>query len=92
MSAGDIIYLTFRTSEPISIGDKYTVFRAAREIKHPVTERLIGRKYIIVGNIQLIDQYGSFFTAKVVESFDAILAGDYIQPYSKEKMEGVVEK
>ncbi|HXX32905.1 MAG TPA: LysM peptidoglycan-binding domain-containing protein [Thermodesulfobacteriota bacterium] len=92
MSAGDVIYLTFRTSEPISIGDRYTVFRAAREIKHPVTEKPIGRKYVIVGNIQLIDQYGSFFTAKVIESFDAILAGDYIQPYSKEKMEGVVER
>jgi hypothetical protein len=92
MSAGDIIYLTFRTSEPISIGDKYTVFRAADEIRHPVTEKRIGRKYNIIGNIQLIDQYGSFFTAKVIESFDAIMAGDYIQPYSKEKMEGVVEK
>ncbi|MGO8988156.1 MAG: LysM peptidoglycan-binding domain-containing protein [bacterium] len=92
MTTGDIIYLTFRTSEPISIGDKYTVFRAADEINHPVTEKRIGRKYNIIGNIQLIDQYGSFFTAKVIESFDAILAGDYIQPYSKEKMEGVVEK
>ena len=92
MTTGDIIYLTFRTSEPISIGDKYTVFRAADEINHPVTEKRIGRKFNIIGNIQLIDQYGSFFTAKVIESFDAILAGDYIQPYSKEKMEGVIEK
>jgi LysM repeat protein len=92
MAEGDIIYLTFRTSEPISIGDKYTVFRAADEIEHPVTEKRIGRKYNIIGNIQLIDQYGSFFTAKVIECFDAIMAGDYIQPYSKEKMEGVVEK
>ncbi len=92
MAEGDILYLTFRTSEPISIGDKYTVFRAADEVRHPVTEKLIGRKYNIVGNIQLIDQYGSFFTAKVTEAFDAIMAGDYIQPYSKEKMEGAAEK
>ena len=92
MTTGDIVYLTFRTSEPISIGDKYTVFRAADEIKHPVTEKLIGRKFNIMGNIQLIDQYGTFFTAKVIETFDAIMPGDYIQPYSKEKMEGIVEK
>jgi hypothetical protein len=92
MSGGDIIYLAFRTSGPISIGDKYTIFRAAEEIRHPVTERRIGRKYNIIGNIQLIDQYGSFFTAKVIESFDAILRGDFIQPYSKEKMEGAIEK
>ncbi len=92
MSGGDIIYLTFRSAEPISIGDKYTIFRAAEEIRHPITERKIGRKYNIIGNVQLIDQYGSFFTAKVIESFDAIMAGDYVQPYSKEKMEGTPEK
>lgn len=92
MSGGDIIYVAFRTSEPVSIGDKYTIFRAAEEIRHPVTERKIGRKYNIIGNIQLIDQNGSFFTAKVIESFDAIERGDFVQPYSKEKMEGIVEK
>ncbi len=92
MAGGDIIYLAFRTSEPISIGDKYTIFRAAEEIRHPMTEKRIGRKYNIIGNVQLIDQYGSFFTAKVIESFDAIMKGDFVQPYSKEKMEGIVEK
>jgi hypothetical protein len=92
MSGGDIIFLAFRTSEPILIGDRYTVFRAAEEIKHPITERRIGRKYNIIGNIQLIDQNGSFFTAKVIESFDGIMKGDFIQPYSKEKMEGVIER
>ena len=92
MSAGDIVYLAFRTSGPISIGEKYTIFRAAEEIRHPVTEKRIGRKFNIIGNIQLIDQYGSFFTAKVIESFDAIMKGDFIQPYSKEKMEGAIEK
>jgi hypothetical protein len=92
MSAGDIIYLAFKTSEPILIGDKYTVFRAAEEIRHPVTGKRIGRKYNIIGNIKLIDQHSSFFTAKVIESFDAIMKGDFIQPYSKEKMEGVAGK
>jgi len=92
MSAGDIIYLAFKTSEPILVGSKYTVFRAAEEINHPVTGKIIGRKYNITGNIQLIDQQSRFFTARVVESFDAIMKGDYIQPYSKEKMEGVAEK
>jgi hypothetical protein len=88
MAEGDIIYVTLRTGEPIEIGNKYTIFRAAREIRHPVTDNKVGRKYVIIGNVQLIDQHGDFFTAKVIESFDAILIGDYIQPYSKEKMEG----
>jgi hypothetical protein len=88
MAEGDIVYLAMKTSEPILIGNKYTVFRASREIRHPVTERRIGRKYNIIGNVQLIDQHGNFYTAKVIEAFSAILIGDYIQPYSKERMEG----
>ncbi len=92
MAGGDIIYLAFRSAGPISVGDKFTIFRAGDEIRHPVTEKRIGRKYNIIGNVQLIDQYGNFYTAKVIECFDAIMRGDYIQPYSKEKMEGVAEK
>jgi hypothetical protein len=92
MSAGDIVYLAMKTSEPILIGNKYTIFRASREIRHPVTERRIGRKYNIIGNVQLIDQHGHFYTARVIEAFSAILIGDYVQPYSKEKMEGPSRK
>jgi hypothetical protein len=88
MCAGDIVYLAFRTSEPILIGNKYTVFRVSDEIRHPITEKLIGRKYNIIGNVQIIDRYGSFFTAKIIEAFDGVMRGDLIQPYSKEKMEG----
>ena len=92
MSWGDILYLAFKTSESVLIGNKYTVFHASREIKHAITGRTIGRKYNVMGNIQIIDQHGNFFTAKVIESFDAIQIGDFIQPYSKEKMEGTVGK
>jgi hypothetical protein len=92
MSEEDIIYLAFKTSGSILIGDKYTIFRASEEIKHPVTDKRIGRRYNIIGNVQVIDQHGNFFTAKIVECFDAVQKGDLIQPYSKLKMEGVVGK
>ena len=88
MAEGDIIYVALKSGEPIEIGNKYTIFRAAREIRHPVTDHRVGRKYVIIGNLQLIDQHGDFYTARVLESFDAIFVGDYIQPYSAEKMEG----
>jgi hypothetical protein len=45
-----------------------------------------------MGNLQIIDQHGNFYTAKVIESFNALQKGDLIQPYSKEKMEGLVGK
>jgi hypothetical protein len=92
MAEGDILYLAFKTSESILVGNKYTVFRVSEEIKHPITEKKIGRKYNIIGNIQIVDQSGNFYTSRVIESFDAIMKGDFIQPYSKEKMEGAIRK
>jgi len=87
MSEGDICYLAFKTAEPVLIGDKYTVFRASELIVHPTTGKRIGRRYNITGNIQIIDRYGTFYTAKVIEAFDAVEKGDLIRPYLKERME-----
>jgi len=93
MAEGDIAYLAFRTSDPVQLGNKYTVFRPSELVDHPVTGKKIGRRYQITGIIQVIDQYGSFYTAKVIEAFEAIYKGDMIQPYLKEKMEvGEVRK
>jgi len=91
MSEGDIIYLSFKTSESVLIGDKYTIFRAI-EGKMDYIEKKVGMIYSIIGNVQIIDQKGNFLTAKVIESFYAIRRGDYAHPYSKEKMEGIVGK
>lgn len=83
MSQGDIAYLTFKTSKPITIGEKFTVFRSSEIVKHPITGQKIARKYNVIGSIQVIDQHGNFFMGKVLESSDAIIKGDMIQPYMK---------
>jgi len=87
MATGDILYAAFRTSEPVSVGGRYTVFRATKLISHPVTEKKIGRRYNIIADIQIIDQYGNFFVAKVIESYDGMFKGDMIRPYLKDKTE-----
>ena len=84
MAEYDIVYLSFKTAESVLIGNKYTIFRPSEVLKHPVTGRRIGRKYNTVGNLQVIDQRGNFFTAKVIEAFEAIERGDRLQPYRVE--------
>jgi len=87
MAEGDVVYLTLKTSEPILIGNKYTVIRGWEAIRDPVTNKKVGRKYSISGNIQIIDQSDGFYIARVIESFHAIWKGDLVSPYMKEKME-----
>jgi hypothetical protein len=93
MSAGDITYLSFRSSEQVGVGAKFTVFRGADEvIRDPRTGRRIGRRYNILGNVQVIDLNGNFYTARVIEAFDAIQRGDLLKPYDAERMEGILGK
>jgi LysM repeat protein len=85
MAENDIVYLAFRTSGPVMVGNKYTIFRGSDFVRHPVSGRKIGRKYVITGNLQIIDQQGNFYTAKVLEAFEAILKGDMVRPYMTDK-------
>lgn len=88
LSKDDIVYLGFRTSEPIRIGDKFTIFRPGDLVRNPDTYKKVGRKYVIFGNVQIIDQYGDFYTGKIIEAFFGIRTGDRLMPYLKERMEG----
>jgi hypothetical protein len=91
MSEGDIVHVAFRTSRPVTIGEKYTIVHPS-SVGHPLTDKRIATKYNIVGNIQIIDEHGNFFVAKVIEAFDGILKGDLLQPYVKERMEVMERK
>jgi len=93
MSELDITYLGFKPDEKVVVGNKYTIIRGSPElIRHPLTGVKVGRKFIIMGNLQVIDVLGNFSTAKVLECFYPIERGDMLIPYSKERMEGYVEK
>jgi hypothetical protein len=86
MANGDICYVAFKTSEPVRIGDRYTIFRQT-ELGYPEVTRSMGFRYDIAGNMEIIDQYGSYYTALIFEAFQEIYKGDRVQPYSKERME-----
>ena len=60
IGTGDILYAAFRASEPILVGDKFTVFRASKLVSHPVTEKKIGRRYNIIADHRLIRQTTCF--------------------------------
>jgi hypothetical protein len=86
MAEGDICYMAFRTADPVLVGNRYTIFRAGRLVRHPVTGQKIGRKYLITGNLQVIDQQGNFYTGKIIEShLESIMVGDMLRPYMKDK-------
>jgi hypothetical protein len=85
LTKGDICYIWFRFKDPVTIGDKYTVY-SARPAFTPVNI-VGGRVFNVAGVVQIIERFGDYYTAKVLESFKEINKGDFIMPYNKERME-----
>ena len=73
------VYLT--TKEPAKIGDKFYVIRT-REIIHPVQNKRVGILVLIRG-IAIIEKITQGETiAKILRSYDDIIIGDLLIPYS----------
>lgn len=84
LAEGDLCYVGFRHKDPVLVGERYTTFTSSPGIIS--MDIKFGRRYNITGVIQIIDKYGDFYTAKILESFQEINKGDFIMPYNKEKM------
>ncbi len=81
MGEGDIVYVAFRTRDPIEIGDRFTIFRTSPIIKNPLTGENLGRKVSILGDCKITSGHGAMFTAQVLKSYSEIVVGDRITPY-----------
>jgi LysM repeat protein len=86
MSEGDIVYLSFKSNEKVSLGSHYTTVRASDVF---MAHKRVGTKYNITGKVKIIDIYGNFCTAKITESYREVQRGDMLTPYIKERMEPI---
>jgi hypothetical protein len=76
MAEGDIVYLAFKTKDPIEIGEQFTIFRISPVIKHPLTGEKLGRKVSILGECKIIGAEDAMYTAQIFKSYRSIERGD----------------
>lgn len=81
IAEGDIIYLAFKTRDPIEIGERYTIFRTSPMVKHPLTGQSLGRKVNILGDCKIIAGHGAMYTAQVLKSYREMVVGDRVTHY-----------
>jgi hypothetical protein len=84
MAEGDVVYLAFKTSDPIEVGERFTIFRISRVIKHPLTGEKLGRKVSILGECKIIGAQDAMYTAHIFKSYRAIERGDRLTHYLSE--------
>lgn len=81
LGEGDELYLKFRDPGLARVGQKFTVYRQIRRVRHPVKHNYIGYLIRILGQVEVIEASEQVATAKIVTSYDAITRGDPVTEY-----------
>ncbi len=78
----DRVYVNIGENLGVSNGDVFSIFEAAKEVRHPVTKKLLGYKIINLGELKLIDTMADSSEAQIINSYREIETNDLIRPYS----------
>jgi hypothetical protein len=80
----DIVYVTIRTREKVTIGDKFLIYTPLNVVKHPKTKERFGRLIKGLGILQITaTDSPDMLTARITLSFDAIEKNSLITPYQE---------
>jgi hypothetical protein len=78
----DEVYINFQKGISVQKGDQFTIFKVGEVIKHPHTNKKIGRKVYILGRATIIaTNEGKAHTALITRSFETIVRGDEVIPF-----------
>ena len=90
MGEGDVVYLKpgkFNTQE----GDTLVVYRKIRKVYHPKTGKYLGRLVAVLGVMRVMEVSPKITTAKILKSYNYILAGDLVAPYESVQLPSLEE-
>jgi hypothetical protein len=76
----DAVYIDIGESGGVKVGDKFTVFRLIKDVRHPVTHRKIGNQVLTLGIVQVDSVRPTQSTAHITYSHQDMRVGDRITP------------
>ena len=77
----DSVFTNIGSEKNGAEGQKYTILRASKDLDHPETGNLLGRKVIPLGALQLAHVTHNSSRAIITRSFSEIAPGDMLVPY-----------
>lgn len=79
LSTGDDVYIDAGEEKGVKKGDKFTIYRTAASVYHPVRKKLVGHQVAILGTVEVTAPHDKVSEGQIVESFDAISRGDSLR-------------
>jgi hypothetical protein len=92
LSTGDDIYIDTGKEKGVKKGDKFTIYRTAVPVYHPVNKKLVGHQVDILGTVEVTAPHDKVSEGQILESFDAISRGDNLKSVEPVPAEIVIKK
>ncbi len=85
MTQEDIIYIEPLGSQGLIPGDFYQIYTTEMLTQNLGKTVFSGVKHFIKGIIKVLEHNGSYVKAKIIVSYRASMAGDYVMPFNEKK-------
>lgn len=83
IGTGDLVYIRQLGDQPLTLGEKYTVYRTITPLVDKKTKALIGTQHFLTGVVEITQKDPNFVMAKVIRSFRDIQLNDLLMPYEQ---------
>ncbi len=80
-SQHDRIYIALARGQSARIGDRFSVLRKGKTVRHPVTGWSVGRRYYQLGEVVATAVDGRVVTAEITTALDPIRRGDRVKAF-----------
>ncbi len=80
---GDILTIDLHQGQNINPKDQLKVIRYGKPLTHPVTKKVIGKKEIDIGQVEILEIRRDYSLAKVLSSKQSPLKGDVVRSQFK---------
>ncbi|MFN7133617.1 MAG: peptigoglycan-binding protein LysM, partial [Myxococcales bacterium] len=81
LSTFDKVYIRFRNSSQVRVGEKYVVYRTVEPVRHPTTGEQFGFLTHVVGTLKVVGMENQVATAIIEGTYDAIERGHFVGPW-----------
>jgi hypothetical protein len=83
LSARDGAYVSFKNPGAVKMGETYAIYRTLREVKHPITNEILGYQTEILGSGKVVAVDKTAVSIFITASYDAIERGDRLGPWGE---------
>jgi len=83
ISTGDLVYIRPAKDFSLEPGNKYTIYRTLKPIKHRQTNKFIGIQHYLAGAVEITLKRPKFVLGRVVAAYRPVKVGDLLMPFHR---------